>query len=161
MRSVGIRLRKDRTGEGATRLSQPIRVTGSPGRGDGWMPFGFEQSVIGKTHQQWVKRPGFQMCFLQQVIAVPPCVWPCDQRLKDGPGLLRRVRTPSHAPLSIYVDIGGQPALSQPQRDRPLSRLGTANETAGAFSVSMGKREILPYSSLAGVMLTRFAKAMF
>lgn len=141
MRCAAIHRSKHRTCKRAARLGKPIRMTVRAGWGDGWMPFGFEQPVIGQTHQQRVKRAGFELRFLQQIIAVPPYVWPCDQRLEDRTCLLRCMRTPSHAQSSTYVDIGGQSARSQPQRDLRHSHLGTVRETAGAFPIGIEKQD--------------------
>lgn len=62
-------------------------MTRGTGRRNSREPFGFEQSVIGQTHQQRVERAGLQLRFVKQIISVPPYVRSSEKRFQNGTSL--------------------------------------------------------------------------
>lgn len=54
------------------RCSQPVCMTRGAGGWNGFLPFGFEQSVIRQAYEERIKRPGLQVRFTHKIVTVTP-----------------------------------------------------------------------------------------
>jgi hypothetical protein len=71
----------------------------------GLSPLGFEISLIFKSHQKWIERPGFYACLLAKLIAVGPTASCAEQGGQNQMSLIRELSGSRHRSMSIYVDF--------------------------------------------------------
>lgn len=69
-------------------------------------PLGFEERVLGKTHQNWVERSGLEASFAAQVVTIAPGGGAFDKAF-EYTKCLRRYSWSLHARKSTYIDVLG------------------------------------------------------
>lgn len=85
--------------------SQPIAVSRAPTRLCRFLPFRFDETLVGHAHQQGVERARQQSGFFHDVIAMTPFLRLLREGIEELEHLLGWASNSNHAPNTTYVDL--------------------------------------------------------